>query len=337
MVLSRRSPSLDALNLKKGRGNRRGAVHPFRARDVVMMGILSIFWGLGFVFIKIGLESFSPLAQGAARYYIAGTVLLAIAVVRGKSLVPPDRKSWTAIFVAATLNTFGYTALLNWGEQYTTAGIVAVIVGLNPIITTVVARAVLPQDRVGWAGALGLVLGLIGIGLLVGLKPGTLLDAKGVGELAVVLAIASWAVGSVVTRRIGQSMDLFAYVGWNILLGGVICHIAAFALEDGGVWTWDRNGTISILYLALFSSAAGFALYYALLERVGPIRTNLVSHLAPIVTNIAGVLYLKNPLELRAVLAFAFILSGFGLVARRSTPPAPPAESAPAPVLGASR
>jgi len=297
-------------------------VQRFRPIDVAMMGALALMWGLGFVFIKIGLDSFSPLAQGAARYYIAGLVLLGVAVARGKSLVPSDRRSWAAIAVAGVLNTFGYTALLNWGEQYTSAGIVAVIVGLNPVITTVFTRAFLPQDRVGWGGLVGLGLGLAGIVTLVGLKPGDLFDLQGIGELAVVAAIASWALGSVIVRRLTHTMDLFAFVGWNILLGGVICHAGALVFEGGGKWVFDRHGIGSILYLALFSSAAGFALYYALLHRVGPIRTNLVSHLAPIVTNGVGILWLGNELELRAVFAFVLILSGFALVARRPTPPA---------------
>lgn len=287
-----------------------------------MMGVLSLFWGLGFVFIKTGLDSFSPLAQGAARYYIAGLLLLAVAVVRRRPLLPTNPHSWAAVLVAAVLNTFGYTALLNWGEQNTTAGIGAVIVGLNPVITTVFTRALLPQDRVGWGGAFGLVLGVAGIATLFGLKPGALFDARGVAELAIVAAIASWALGSVIVRRLGHSMDLFAFVGWNILLGGVICHVGALTLEGGGKWVWDSNGTVAILYLALFSSAAGFALYYALLQRVGPIRTNLVSHLAPIITNVAGILVLGDAFEWRAVFAFALILSGFALVARQ--PPARP-------------
>lgn len=292
----------------------------FRTRDAGLMGALALMWGLGFVFIKQGLASFSPMAQGAARYYIAGVLLLGVAAARRKPLLPKDARSWTTVWVAAVLNTFAYTALVNWGEQFTTAGVTAVIVGLNPVVTTVVARAVLPQDRVGWAGALGLASGLVGITVLMGLKPGALLDARGLGELAVVAAIASWATGSVLTRRLGHSMDLFAYVGWNILLGGVLCHLGALLFEGGGTWTWDRDGIVSIVYLAVFSSAAGFATYYALLHRVGPIRTNLVSHLAPIVTNLAGVFYLGEEFEPRSLLAFALIVAGFGLVARRPRP-----------------
>jgi drug/metabolite transporter (DMT)-like permease len=59
-------------------------------------------------------------------------------------------------------------------------------------------------------------------------------------------------------------------------------------------------------------------IYFTLLERLGPIRSNLVSHVAPVFAFAAGVLVLGSPFEWRAVLAFLLIASGFTLVARPS-------------------
>jgi len=51
-------------------------------------------------------------------------------------------------------------------------------------------------------------------------------------------------------------------------MGGAMCHMGALALEGRGTWIFDRHGVFSIQ--AIFSSAAGFALHYSLLHRVGP-------------------------------------------------------------------
>jgi drug/metabolite transporter (DMT)-like permease len=79
---------------------------------------------------------------------------------------------------------------------------------------------------------------------------------------------------------------------------------------------WDAPGVISLLYLAIVSSSLGFVIYFTLLERVGPIRSNLVSHVAPIFAATAGFLVLGTPFEWRAIVAFLLIASGFLLVAR---------------------
>jgi len=55
------------------------------------MGVLSLFWCLGFVFIKTGLDGFNPLAQGAARGYVPGLLLFAVALARRKT-PPPTRR-----------------------------------------------------------------------------------------------------------------------------------------------------------------------------------------------------------------------------------------------------
>src|SRR3970040_2168640 len=99
--------------------------------------------------------------------------------------------------VAAAFNVAGYHALLFWGQQFTTAGVAAIIVGLNPVLTTVFSRALLADERVGTGGVVGLALGMTGIVLLATLKQGNLLDLQGVAELAVGGAIASWCLGSV--------------------------------------------------------------------------------------------------------------------------------------------
>jgi drug/metabolite transporter (DMT)-like permease len=99
-------------------------------------------------------------------------------------------------------------------------------------------------------------------------------------------------------------------------VGALILHASAFVFEGGGYVVWDGKGIVSLLYLAIVSSSIGFIIYFTLLERVGPIRSNLVSNIAPIFAALAGLLYLGEPFELRMVLAFGLILLGFLLVAQ---------------------
>lgn len=268
------------------------------------------------MFISLGLPSFSPVLFAAFRFDIAGGVILLIALWRRTPLRPTSRAQWTAIGVAAVLNVAAYHAFLFWGQRFTTPAVAAVIVGLNPLLTTVFSTWLLSDERVGWHGAVGLALGLAGIVLLATLKPGSLLDARGIGELAVIAAIASWAMGSILVRRSKHGMDVFAFTAWQQLAGALILHVAAPFADRPYFAVWDFNGTISLLYLAVVSSSLGFLVYFTLLERVGPIRTNLVSHVAPVFAAVAGFLVLGTPFEWRAVVAFALIASGFALVAR---------------------
>jgi probable blue pigment (indigoidine) exporter len=189
----------------------------------------------------------------------------------------------------------------------------------------VFSRALLSDERVGWGGAVGLALGLGGVVTLATLKPGDLLDPQGIGELMVIAAIASWSMGSILVKRTRHGMDVFAFTAWQMLAGALALHVASLFLEDASSVHWDAEGWVALLYLAIVSSAIGFLIYFTLLERVGPIRTNLVSHVAPVFAAVAGFVVLGEAFEARALVAFALIAAGFALVARQPAAAAPPA------------
>lgn len=307
----------------------------YRRADLVLLFVLGILWGTAFTFITIGLDRFSPLLFAALRFDIMGLLIFVIAAARRRgSLVPRGARQWAAVGIASVLMTGSYHAFLFWGQQFTASGIAAVIVGLSPVITTGFTALLLREDRLGWRGAVGVLIGFGGILLLGSLKGGDPLDAQGLGELAVVVAIASWALGSVLVKKTKHGMDLFAFAAWQGLLGAAGLHVAAWLLEGRGEATWDAWGVGSLLYLAVISSGIGYLVYFRLIETVGPLRVNMVSYIAPVFANIAGLVVLKEELQVRAVLAFALIATSLTFVIRAKRPqPAPvPSASAAAPL-----
>lgn len=289
-----------------------------RPRDLALLLLLGAMWGTAFVFITLGLRSFSPVFLAAIRFDIVAVILAGAALTRARGpRLPRTGAQWAAVGIAAVLNVGAYHAFLFWGQQFTTPGVAAVVVGLNPVLTTAFSRALLPTERLGRGGLLGLVLGVAGVTVLASLKPGPLLDARGIGELAIVAAIASWALGSVLVKRSRHGLDVYAFIAWHSAVGAVLLHGASALFEgDGALAVFDREGVVALLYLAVVASGAGFILYFTLLERVGPIRLNLVSHIAAVFATLAGWAYLHDPVEPRAVGAFVLIAAGFALVAR---------------------
>ena len=294
-----------------------GKARPVAVRDIAILLFLGVLWGTAFVFITVGLQSFSPLLLVALRFDITGLVMLGIAAVRRKgSLRPKGRAQWTAIAVAAVFNVTGYHALLFIGQENTAAGLSAIIVAMNPVLTTVFSRALLKDERVGASGVLGLALGMAGIVLIVALNPGGV-DVRLASELLIAGAIVSWSLGSVLVRRTRHGMDVFAFVAWQSLAGAAILHTLSLIVEGRNVKAvFDFWGVVSLLYLAVASSALGFAIYFTLLGRIGPIRLNFVSPIAAAVAAVGGLLALSQGVELRAIGAFALIAAGLVLVTR---------------------
>ena len=299
--------------------------------DVALLLLLSVIWGTAFLFITLGLDDFSPFLFAALRFDIAGPVVLAAAFLWSrKDALPRGRTQWTAVLATSALNILGYHALLYWGQGHTFEAVASVIVGLNPILATAFSRALLKDERLKGLGLAGLGVGLGGIALLQILKPGQPFDLQGLGEIAVAGAVACWALGTVVSRRIDHKMKPVTLTAWQMLIGAVLLHITAFAIEGGGRMNWTASGTGSLLYLALLSSGFGYFLFFFLVQRMGAIRTTVVSTLTPISATVAGVLVLADPVEPRMLIAFALIALSFAMVTEPWKARAPPDTRPPA-------
>ncbi len=300
---------------------------PRASTNIALLLVLSVIWGVAFLFVHTGLDAFSPVLYAALRFDIAGPLLLVVAfALKRGPLLPKGRAQWSVIAWTAVLNILGYHVLLYWGQLHTFEAIASVIVGLNPILTTVFSRVALPDERLGWMGLAGLAVGLGGIAVLAVLKGGSVFDLQGLGELACAAGVSCWALGTVVSRRIDHKMPAANLTAWQMIVGAALLHPMVFLVEGGGRAEWTPMGTFSLLYLALISSGIGYFLFFYLVPRLGPIRTAVVSTLTPISATVAGVIVLEDPVEARMLSAFALIVVSFLMVvepwkARSNRPP----------------
>jgi probable blue pigment (indigoidine) exporter len=288
-------------------------------RNLALFLVLSAVWGTAFVAIKAGLSYFPPVLFAALRYDVAGIIMLGYAVVATDVPLPRTRREWAVVAVGAVLLIAGYHAFLFVGEQGTTSAAAAIIVSLSPILTTVIARGFLPSERLAPAGIAGLVLGIVGVGLLVQPTPQRLLGGEMLSELLVFVAVLSFALGSVLTRWLDADLPVETMEAWAMLGGAGLMHGASLGLgESFGAVQWTPRALGALGYLALVASAAGFLVYFVLLDRLGPIEINLVSYAAPVFAAIGGVVLLGETVGVAAVAGFLLIVAGFAVLKRNA-------------------
>lgn len=283
------------------------------ARDVGLFLLMAALFGGAFPAIEVGLEFFPPLLLAAVRYDVSGVLLLAYALASGRRLrpaTPSDRRAVAASGVFVVGGT-GFTFL---GLQYTTGGVGAIVVALGPVLTVAVAWLLLPDQQPSRRDLVALGVGLVGVAIVA--QPSSALGPDAlVGNLLVLAATVSIAVGSVLVRRVHPSMSVLAQTGWAMLGGGVLLHAASVAVgeppADAGV---TLAGVAALAYLAVLGSAVGFTLYFSLLARFGPLQVNLVTYVVPIVATAVGWLLLDEPVTANAVVGFGVVLVGFLLL-----------------------
>jgi drug/metabolite transporter (DMT)-like permease len=299
---------------------RRGArADVSRLRNLSLFLVLAAVWGSAFVAIKAGLPYFPPVLFAAFRYDVAGVVMLAYAAYAVEDPVPRGRDAWLEVGSGAVFIIAAYHAFLFVGETdpAVTSAVAAVIVSLSPLLTTVFARAFLPAERLTAVGALGLGIGLVGAVVLANPDPANLAGGGTVAKLLVLLAAASFALGSVLSRASEADIAIETMEAWAMLLGAGLTHLVSLALgESIADVTWTTESLLALAYLSVVASGIGFLIYFDLLDRLGPIEINLVSYVAPVFAAVVGWLLLDEGITATTVAGFLVICVGFALVKR---------------------
>lgn len=289
-----------------------------RIRAIAPFLLLASLWGFSFPAISVGLEAIPPVLFAAYRYDVAAVLLLAAAAISssGRAWLPTARPDRIAVVAGGVFLVAG-NAFLFLGQQTVPSGVAAIIQALVPIATALWALAVLPEEWVTPAGAVGIAVGFLGVGLVVRPDPANLLGTDLVGKLLILVQVASVALGGVLIQRAEPSLERTALSGWSMGIGAVILHAASVATGEAVVVP-SGLALGAVVYLGVFATAVAFFLYFTLLARYGALETSLVSYAVPVVATIAGVALLDEQISPVSLVGFLVIFVGFLLLKRRA-------------------
>jgi drug/metabolite transporter (DMT)-like permease len=273
-----------------------------------------VFWGMTYLAMRVAVLEIPPHLMAGGRFVVAGLVLYAWARYRGAAR--PTLKQWAAAAVIGAFLLLGGNASVAWAEQRVPSGLAAVIIGVVPIWMVGMEWArggSRPRKRV--IG--GLLLGVIGVGLLVSPQAGSRTEIDLLGAAVLVLASASWAWGSVISKSAPLPSSPFLATSMEMISGGVIILVvAALAGQFRGFNLTGISGHAAAawLFLVVFGSLVAFTAYIWLLGVTSIAKAGTYAYVNPIVAVLLGWAILREPITLRTFIATLVILLGVGLV-----------------------
>lgn len=304
----------------------RDAAPRLQTLDVVLLVVLAVAWGSAYNFIREGiLLGASPILFALVRYFLSAAAFVAIALARREPF--PSRSALrVSMLIGGPLVIGLYGGFLYWGEQFTTGGYASVLASTAPVLTVVVAYGLLPFERLGGRGWVGLAIGFVGAIVLVIPQLAGSPIGTWEGPPFVIAAFLTTAIGTVLLRRLGGGRQGLWQIGAQFAVAGLVLAAAALVLpvpeflpSTAGVW-------LSLGALVLVSSVAGYFIYFLLHYRVGPVRSNTVAYLIPLVGVGIGSGLLGEPLTIWEVVGFVVVVVGVSLIlwdsSRRLSAPA---------------
>lgn len=293
---------------------------PARARDALLFCYLAVGWGGSYTAIEVGLAHAPPVLFSALRYDLAAVVLLAYAaiVLESERRVPRARADLGAVLVTGVLIVGAGSVLLFLGQTLTTGSVASMVFSLNPVLAAAFARALLPDERFEALGLLGLFLGLAGVALIIRPSPDALFGGRALGELLVLAAAVAVALGSVLVRRTAADLDSTAVAAWGMVVGAALMHATSLVRGEPAALPGAPVFYLALAYVGVVAAAGTYAVYFALLARVGAVQVNLVSYATPPVAVATGALLLGERVAPLSLAGFLVVALGFGLLKRRA-------------------
>ena len=281
--------------------------------------LLSLLWGGSFVAIDVGLRDLPPVLFAAMRYDVAGLLVLGYTATRTDRWRPRSRREWTLVAFLGLFMFGAYNALIYIGIDHVSGAVASIVISLSPVLTAGFATTLgieAPPNRIG---ALGFLVAIVGVVLVADPDPNAVLDTNTVGVGIVLLGSMSFAFGTVASRPIDVDLPLSTVQAWAMLVGAVFLHLASpLRGETVSVTTVTPSTVAALVYLGVVSGAFAYALYFHLLDRLGPTEINLVGYAEPVVANGLSWLVLGQTIALSTLGGFAAIFTGFALLKREA-------------------
>ncbi|WP_248745048.1 DMT family transporter [Pseudomonas sp. MWU12-2037] len=267
-----------------------------------------LLWSSGAIFSKWGLTHASPFAFLLIRFSIA---LMGLVVLVPLLKFKLPRMGKPLFYAAATglvlLGAYQIFYLLAL-DLKVTPGVMATIMGVQPILT-----AVLMERQRSWSRMFGLGLGLAGLILVVYQGIG-LAGMSLAGMLFGLLALASMTLGSIMQKRITDNPLGTLPVQYlaGLLLCGAFVPFQPFHFETGSGFI------LPVLWMGLVVSVLATLLLYRLIARGNLVNVTSLFYLVPAVTAVMDYLIFGNRLAVLSMLGMGLIIVGLVFVFRKA-------------------
>ncbi|MGM4931263.1 DMT family transporter [Tardiphaga sp. 619_E2_N8_5] len=286
----------------------------------IYIGIFCLLWSFSFVAGKIAVTDCPPLILLAARFSLAGVLILGISALRrgAWSLSWRDVAAYAVIGLA---NNALYLGLGYTGLQTISAGLGGLVVSANPVFTAVFAALLLKEPLTGRKVA-GLLLGIAGVASIVWHRISVGTDSAQ-GIVFTLASLASIVTGTILFKLLAPKGSLWLGNGVQNLVAGVVLIPVALTFSDIGAIVPSARLIASFAFLTLGGSILGYLLWFHLLKTCGATAASAYHFLMPPLGMLFAWMVLGEHVESRDLLGIVPVALGIYLVTRPAALPVP--------------
>ena len=272
-------------------------------KDLLLALVVIIVWGMNFVVIKVGLHEMPPMLLGALRFLLAA--FPAVLFIKRPQI--PLR--WLLAY-GLTISLGQFAFLFSAMSVGMPAGLASLVLQSQALFTLLFAVLLL-GERFRLANLFGLLVAAGGL-LLIGSQGNGLMTLA--GFLLTLCAAAMWALGNIVTRKLGK-VNLVGLVVWGSLVPPLPFFALSWLLEgpeviESALRGFTLDTLLVLVYLAFGATILGYGLWSRLLSRYPASQVAPFSLLVPVVGLTSSALLLDERLSSLQLVGALLVMLG---------------------------
>lgn len=280
---------------------------PLKSAGVIgALLIVYVVWGSTYLAIRFALESFPPFWFAGVRFAVGG--LLFYAWLRATGYPPPTARQWRSAALLGLLMLTAGNGSVVYAQQWVGSALAATMVATVPLWAALFAGVWGRWPaRLEWVG---LAIGFAGI-VLLNLEGD--FQAKPLMALLLVIAAASWAFGSLVTRRLDAAPGLMNAATQMLMAGILLCGLS-LALGERVVGVPSVKSVAAVAYLIVFGSIVAYSAYVWLVSNTRATVATSYAYVNPLVAVLLGMSLASERIGFIGFAAIGLILTGVAML-----------------------
>lgn len=266
----------------------------FSPRQLILLILLTIVWGINWPIMKLGVQHFPPLSFRAVSMWLALPLIAAVLRYQGLPVAIP-RNFWPQLLALAVPNMVMWHCLVISAIPMLSSGRAAILGFTMPIFSAIIGWVVYKERLSGhaWGGVMAALLGVV---LLLWHEVGAL-GSQPIGVFLMLLAAANWALGTQLLRRARMPVPLLTVAFWMVVVGAMALTIGSVLLERNKWHMPDHIALSAIVFNGVLVLAFAQIVWFFLARNLPPIASTLSVMFIPVLGVFTGAVWLGEILH----------------------------------------
>lgn len=274
-------------------------------RNTIELIILAALWGASFLYMRVAVPEFGAFALIMLRTGIATLSLLPMLVWQKKW--PVFKMHYKKMIVVGLVSTAIPFVLLSYATLYISAGFASILNATTTFYTAIIAWLWV-NEKLSKAGAVGIVIGFIGVVVL-------MLDAQ-INTNSMSMVAAGCALVATFFYGVGINYSSQKLKGIDaITLAFGSQFFSAICLMPFAIISWpevnpSQTAWLAVIALGVLSTGLAFVIFFGLIAKIGSNKTATVTYLIPFFGVLWGVIFLGEKISPNMLLGGLLIIVG---------------------------